>query len=217
LAGRLLAEFPALPWDTWLRPLARGTWRPDPSFFTLDGLPHPTPGVHMENAVITARRDISHDGALPPGVLRLVLVDPAGRWRCRTLLSGFADEVGGLASTYSSTAGVLTIGQHAEDMAAAAARALDLGGGIVLAEQGTIRFELPLPLGGMMSPKPVGTLATDIERIGALLRARGYRHHDLTYTLLFMSFDSLPYVRVTYRGLWDVMAEREILPREDLA
>ncbi len=222
LAGRFVGDLPALPWERWLRPFTPGPWRPDPSLFSLDGLPSPIPAMHLENSVIAARRDIEvggtrPSGVLPSGVLRLMLLDPGGRWRCRTLLSGFADELGGLAASYSAGTGIVTIGQSAEDMAAAASRVLDLGGGIVLVEQGAIRFELPLPLGGMMSPKPVGAVALELDRLTALLRARGYRHHDLAYTLLFFSFDSLPYVRLTYRGLWDVMAGREILPREDLA
>ncbi|MGQ0549509.1 MAG: adenine deaminase C-terminal domain-containing protein [Armatimonadota bacterium] len=216
MAGRLVGDLPALPWERWLRPLARGSWRPDPSLFSLEGLPNPAPAMHLESTVIAARRDVAHNGALPPGVMRIALIDPDGRWRSRALLSGFADDVGGLACTYSSGPGVITIGLNADDMAAAAARALDLGGGIVLVEGGAVRFELPLPLGGMMSTKTIGALATDLDRLTALLRARGYRHQDLTYTLLFLDFDALPYARLTYRGLWDVIAGREILPREDL-
>jgi hypothetical protein len=34
--------------------------------------------------------------------------------------------------------------------------------------------------------------------------------------LLFFGFDSLPYLRLTYRGLWDVVANQALLPREDL-
>ncbi len=216
LGNRLVTVIPPLPWDRWLRPFTPGPWRPDPVFFSLDGLPSPTPAMHLENSVITARRDIAHDGDLPEGVLRLALVDPAGRWRCRTLLSGFADDIGGLASSYSGGLGMVVIGRSASDMAAAAARVLDLGGGVVLAEDRAVRFELPLPLGGMMSPKPIPAISSDLDRLSAILRARGYRYHDLHYTLLFLGFDSLPYVRLTYRGLWDVMAGEEILPREDL-
>lgn len=214
--GRLVVDLPTLPWERWLRPFTPGPWRPDPSFFSLDGLPSPVPAMHLENSVITARRDVAYDGELPPGILRLSLADPAGRWRCRTLLSGFADDLGGLASTYTSGLGIVTIGRDVRAMSAAASRALDLGGGIVLVEDGTVRFEFPLPLGGMMSPNPVAEVAAAIERLTALLQARGYRHDDLAYTLLFFGFDSLPYVRLTYRGLWDVLAGREILPREDL-
>ncbi len=214
--GRRVADLPAMPWDRWLRPYTPGDWRPDPSFFSLDGLPQPAPAMHFENTVITRRRDVAIGKDLPEGVLRLVLLDPAGRWRCRALLSGFAERVGGLATTYTSGAGMYVLGRDPSDMAAAASRAMDLGGGVVLAEGGGVVFELPLPLGGLMSPRPMGEVAADLEALTALLRARGYAHHDLAYSLLFFGFDSLPYVRLTYRGLWDVVGDRVLLPREDL-
>lgn len=214
--GRLVVDLPAVPWDRWLRPYTPGDWRPDPSFFSLDGLPSPAPAMHFENTVITRRRDIAIGKELPEGVLRMVLLDSVGRWRCRALLSGFAESIGGLASTYTSGAGMYVVGRDPSDMAVAASRALDLGGGVVLAEGGTVVFELPLPLGGLMSPRPMGTVAAELEALTALLRARGYAHHDLAYSLLFFGFDSLPYVRLTYRGLWDVVGSRILLPREDL-
>jgi adenine deaminase len=214
--GRLLEEIADLPWAAWLRPFAPDPWRPDASVFSLDGLPDPAPAMHLNNAVITSRREIEISGGLPRGVLRLVLLDPAGRWRCRALLSGFATDVGGLASTYTTSGGMYVMGRRPQDMAVAAARALDLGGGVVLADDGAVVFELPLPLGGMMSPRPIPEVAAAVEQLTAIVRARGYAHHDIGYTLLFLGFDSLPYVRLTYQGLWDVLGGCAILPREDL-
>ncbi len=220
--GRLVVDIPAMPWDRWLRPYTPGGWRPEASFFSLEGLPSPAPAMHFENTVITRRRDVpivhasSIGEDLPEGVLRLVLLDPAGGWRCRALLSGFADRLGGLATTYTSGGGMYVLGCDPTDMARAASRALDLGGGVVLAEGGAVIFELPLPLGGLMSPRAMRDVAADLETLTALLRARGYTHHDLAYSLLFLGFDSLPYIRLTYRGLWDVTGDRVLLPREDL-
>jgi adenine deaminase len=59
-------------------------------------------------------------------------------------------------------------------------------------------------------------VAKAVEALTALLRERGYAHHELSYSLLFLGFDSLPYVRLTYAGLWDVLAGTSLLPREDL-
>jgi adenine deaminase len=218
--GRLAVEVPSLPWGEWLRPYAPGGWRPGPEVFALDGLPSPVPAMHLENAVIARRRDVALDGGtgdgLPAGVLRLVLLDPAGRWRCRTLLSGFADDLGGLASSYTAGAGLYVLGRRPADMAAAAARVLEMGGGVALADEGAVRFSFPLTVGGLMSDRPLAEVAAAVETLTALLRPRGYRHHDISYSLLFLGFDGLPYVRLTYRGVWDVVAGEPLLPREDL-
>lgn len=215
--GRLTVTFPDLPWAEWLRPLGRGGWHPDASVFALERLGSPLPGMHLQSAVIASRRDVEiRGGVLPAGVLRFVLLDPAGRWRVRTCLSGFADRLRGLASTFSTAGGVYVAGTDPHDMATAAARALDLGGGIVLAEGGAVRFELALPLAGIMSPRPMRDIVDATDALTALLRERGYGHHDLPYTLLFFGFDALPYVRLTYAGLWDVIAAKTLIAREDL-
>jgi adenine deaminase len=44
------------------------------------------------------------------------------------------------------------------------------------------------------------------------LVARGYPHHEPFFTLLFLSADFLPAVRLTPRGVWDVRASRVLLP-----
>jgi adenine deaminase len=214
--GRLAVDIPRLPWTDWVRPFTPGGWRPGPEVFSLDGLPSPVPAIHMENAVITSRRDVPLDRDLPPGVLRLVLLDPSGRWRCRTLLSGLATDLGGLASSYSSGGAIYVMGGRPDDMAAAASRVLDMGGGLALVEEGTARFSFPLSVGGLMSDRPMAAVARAVETLTDLLKARGYGHHDISYSLLFLGFDALPYVRLTCRGVWDVVAGDVLLPREEL-
>jgi adenine deaminase len=49
-------------------------------------------------------------------------------------------------------------------------------------------------------------------RLTALLRARGYGFGEPIYSLMFLTFDSLPWVRLTSRGVWDVRARRVMAP-----
>jgi adenine deaminase len=49
-------------------------------------------------------------------------------------------------------------------------------------------------------------------RFNALMRARGYRFSDPLFSLLFLSFESLPWGRLTSRGVWDVRARRALAP-----
>jgi adenine deaminase len=108
------------------------------------------------------------------------------------------------------------LGQHTGDMAAAARRALELGGGIVAVEDGRTVLELPLPIGGIMAADRLPVIAERAAALYAFLRARGYPHADPHYTLLFLSLDSLPDVRITYRGIWDVRRNKVLVPRQDL-
>jgi adenine deaminase len=233
--GEVCAAFPAVDWGATLAPRFAPSWAPRPGMFDVpvhsgaaaEAAAAPAearalfPVIHLENSVITRRRDLEvavERGRLrpPDGVLRAALLDPAGRWIVRGLVANFADRLGGLASTFNVTAQLLVLGQDGGDMAQAARRALELGGGIVAVEQGRIALEIALPLGGTMAYRPLRAIAAEARTLYAFLRARGYPHADPHYTLLFLPLDSLPDVRITYAGIWDVRRGRALAPREDL-
>ena len=44
------------------------------------------------------------------------------------------------------------------------------------------------------------------------LKKRGYHHTDAIYTLLFLQSTHLPYIRITTRGIFDVMKNKVMLP-----
>jgi adenine deaminase len=222
-AGAVLAAFPDIEWQRYFPARYRPTWEPQPEWFVLRGRGDTlsVPAVWLDNPVITRRQDLTlrvRDGAaqLPDGVLLVSLLDHRGRWIVRAPLVNFAQRLGGLASTYNVANEILVYGQHPDDMAAATRRVLELGGGVVLVEGHRTLFELPLPYVGMAGPLRFDEVADRIEQLTELLVARGYPHHDVPYTLLFLPFDSLPDLRLTHRGLWDVKAARALLPRETL-
>ena len=97
-------------------------------------------------------------------------------------------------------------------MTRAVNRLLCLGGGVVLVDGDRVVFELPLPVGGVMSMRPLAELAQSERRFQALLGARGHTFHDPLYTLLFMTADFLPSVRLTADGVWDVKRRRILRP-----
>lgn len=225
--GVCTAAFPDVAWPEFIPRRFAPTWDPAPELFEMPapepsgGAAAPFPAIVLENSVITRRQDVPvtvHDGrlVLPSSVVRLALVDPRGRWIVRGALGNFVQRLGGLASTFNVTAHLTVLGQHTGDMARAARRVLELGGGIVAVEDGRTLLELPLPIGGIMAADRLPVIAERAAALYAFLRARGYPHTDPHYTLLFLPLDSLPDVRVTYRGVWDVRRNKVIVPRQDL-
>lgn len=223
--GLVEAEFPALDWGEFFAPRFLPTWTPHPVLFELRpsgaGAAVRFPVIRLENSVITRRAETPValiDGRVnpPADVVRAALVDPQGRWIVRGLLGNFVSRLGGLASSFNVAAHLLVLGQDVADMAAAARRVLEIGGGIVAVERGARVLEIPLPLGGVMAPRTLRALAEEARGLYAFLRARGYPHADPHYTLLFLPLDSLPDVRLTYRGVWDVRRGKVLAPREDL-
>jgi adenine deaminase len=97
-------------------------------------------------------------------------------------------------------------------MAHAVNRLVDIGGGVVLVEGDRVLFELPLPIAGLMSRRPLTEVAARERGLAALLAARGHASHDPLYSLLFMTADFLPSARLTALGVWDVRRGRVLRP-----
>ncbi|HZG59723.1 MAG TPA: adenine deaminase C-terminal domain-containing protein [Anoxybacillus sp.] len=206
-------EFGSFDWEAHdFRPLDL-SWE-----LSMDDLQFSMPlGMYMENAVImkpysitidTSRDELSFDN----DESFLMLVDRNGKWRVNTILKGFATGVHGLVSSYSSTGDIILIGKRKADMYKAFQRVKEIGGGIVLVENGEVIHEIPLSLNGMMSTKKIEVLIEEEKRLTTLLRERGYQFVDPIYSLLFLLSTHLPYIRITPLGIYDVMHKMILFP-----
>ncbi len=174
-------------------------------------------GVEMVNDVITKPYSVSVDTNVERlskehGESFLMLLDKNGKWRVNTLIKGFATEVDGFASSYTNTGDIVLIGKSRQDMWQAFEEMKRLKGGIVLVEDGETVCELPLPIGGIMSDLPMESLMEQESKLKDALKARGYEHGDAVYTLLFLMATHLPYVRITQKGIYDVMNKTILFP-----
>jgi adenine deaminase len=174
-------------------------------------------GIQMENAVITKPYSISID--ISPEQLPnshdesfFMLVDKNGKWRINTMLKGFANGVSGLASSFSNTGDLILIGKSKPDMIVAFQRMKEMGGGIVLVEDGEVLCEIPLTLAGVMSSETVEEIIEKEKLLLLLLKERGYHFSDPIYSLLFFSSTHLPYIRITQQGIYDVMNKIILFP-----
>lgn len=211
--GNTVDAFSPLDWSEYgLKPLELD-WD-----LTLDDLQYSMPfGIEMENSVITKPYSISievlmdelsndHDECF------FTLIDRNGKWRINTLLKGFAKNLSALASSFSNTGDIILIGKNKQDMLIAFNRMKELGGGIVMAEDGKIVTEMPLPLAGIMSDLSVEILMDQEKNLLAELKKRGYPFTDPVYSLLFFSSTHLPYIRITQQGMYDVMNKTVLFP-----
>ncbi|MEH7883613.1 adenine deaminase C-terminal domain-containing protein [Bacillus sp. JJ1609] len=185
---------------------------------TLDDMQFSMPfGIKMENSVITKPYSISIDVsgdelASSHDECFFMLIDRNGEWRINTILKGFATELQGLASSFSNTGDIILIGNSKQDMMAAFNRMKELGGGIVACEDGVPVREIPLRLQGIMSSHPVGELMAEEKKLLEYLKEKGYKFADPIYSLLFFSSTHLPYIRITQRGIYDVMKKTVLFP-----
>lgn len=174
-------------------------------------------GMKMENAVIMKPYSVNVDPSVDELSEQhdenfLLLLDKEGKWRINTMLKGFASKLHGLASSYSNTGDYILIGKRKKDMLLAFNRMKEIGGGIVLAHNGEIIFELALPLGGRMSKLPLEELIMKEKMYKEIMKEKGYPFIDPVYTLLFLSSTHLPYIRITPVGIYDVMNKTVLFP-----
>ncbi|WAA09198.1 adenine deaminase C-terminal domain-containing protein [Fervidibacillus albus] len=208
-----VTETTEIPWEQYGFSLLRIEWE-----LSADDLQFSMPlGIEMENAVITKPYSLSTNvsgNQLDPlsDESFFMLADREGKWRVNTIIKGFVRNIGGFVSSFSSTGDIIFIGKNKQDLVKAFARMKELGGGIVLFDQGKQIFELPLSLNGLFSDEPFEKLVEKEKELKSILRERGYPFGDPIYSLLFFSATHLPYIRITQKGLFDVMKKRVLFP-----
>lgn len=174
-------------------------------------------GIEMVNDVITKPYSVTtkfNQKNLSTGQEEclLMLIDRKGKWRVNTFIKGFASKVTGFASSYSNTGDIILIGKKKEDMMLAFEEMKKMQGGIVLVENGNIIASVPLTISGAYYNGSVEQLIELEEELKRALKERGYLHSDAIYTLLFLQSTHLPYIRITQRGIFDVMKKQVMIP-----
>ncbi len=174
-------------------------------------------GMKMRNAVIMEPYSVTIDSSADElsenhDESFLALIDRSGEWRINTVIKGFSKNVQGFASSYSTTGDIIVIGKNKNEMLAAFARMKEIGGGIVLTENNRIMFEMPLQLNGGASKEGLEKVIAKQKELNVLLKERGYPFEDPIYSLLFLSSTHLPYIRITPRGIFDVMKKTVLFP-----
>ena len=226
--GKLRIPLPHIDWESYgSRPdFDSNLELADPMLYPLraSGKETRAPVIHLKSAVITEQREtrVRVEGGLVTlnghgGLLHAALLEREGGWISRGLVSGFAANLEGLASTYNTTTHLLVLGRRPEAMARAAQRVRELDGGIVVVKGGEVVYELALPITGMMSDLPFAEVVEQNRRLSRVVDEAGYEYHDILYTLLFLTCDFLPALRLTPLGLLEVKSSKALAPVEWLA
>lgn len=90
----------------------------------------------------------------------------------------------------------------------AAERLAELGGGFVVVDAGRVLAELPLPVAGLVSAAPIEAVRADLDTVARAARELGAHDGDVMMTLSFLGLAVIPALRLTDRGLVDVVAAR---------
>jgi len=99
---------------------------------------------------------------------------------------------------------IVVLGVDDADMAACVTRLAEIGGGIVIAEGGRAVEELPLPIAGLMSDRPLAEVDQRLRSMERRLNAMGVTMAAPFMTLSFLALSVIPELKITDRGLVDV-------------
>ena len=127
-------------------------------------------------------------------------------------LKGYGLKRGAVATSISHDShNIIVVGANEEDMAFAANRIVENRGGITVVENGTVLGELVLQIAGLMSEDSLVEVNDQLEaakeRAFELGMSRGI---DPFMTLSFMSLPVIPALRLTTRGVIDVIKQQYI-------
>ena len=103
--------------------------------------------------------------------------------------------------------GIVALGRTKENVRIAANRVMELQGGLVLVENGTVSQEIPLPLAGVMATRPAQEVTSEIEALEARLRERGVRWRQPLFFLFWLGMEVAPYYRISDHGVFDTESE----------
>lgn len=118
------------------------------------------------------------------------------------LIQGFSLNSGAFASSAAwDTTDIVVIGSNEQDMAMAVNRITALQGGYVLADQGRIIAELPMPVFGILSDLPLEQINRRVNRLEQALAERGVHFSDPMLSLITLTGAAIPFLRICDEGL----------------
>ena len=127
-------------------------------------------------------------------------------------LKGYGLKRGAVATSISHDShNLIVVGANEADMAAAANRIVEMHGGITVVEDGQELRGVQLEIAGLMSERPLREVNDDLEAAKDAAFTLGVsREIDPFMTLSFMSLPVIPQLRLTTRGVVDVITQQYV-------
>ena len=125
---------------------------------------------------------------------------------------GFGLRTGAFGATVAHDAhNVIVVGVDDVAMARVVERLRALGGGIVVADAEGVLAELPLPVAGLLSDRPLAEVLEASHAVNRAVERLGVSCPAPVQVLSFLALSVIPALKITDRGLVDV-ARREVVP-----
>lgn len=144
-------------------------------------------------------------GAVTPEVQKLVVLDRYSENATPKVayITGFGLKKGAVAQSIAHDChNIVAVGSDDKELVKVINRVIEMKGGIAVSD-GTVMEDLPLPIGGIISPLCGHELAFRCELLDEVIKRAGCRFHSPFITLAFMCLPVIPQLKLTDKGLFD--------------
>ena len=210
-----LRDFPAPPVEDYLDQRAHDTFHLGeltPESFH-DARPRGVIGM-VPGEIVTTDNGYSDRVDVDRDILKIAVIERHKNTRHIGIgyLQGYGLRRGAVATSISHDShNIIVVGTNDDDMACAARQVVALHGGITVADGGKLTGEVALPIAGIMSEDTLVCVNEKLEAAKAAAFAQGVHPGvDPFMTLSFMSLPVIPTLRLTTRGVIDVIKQQYI-------
>jgi len=127
------------------------------------------------------------------------------------LVKGFGFKEGAIASTVAHDShNLLVAGVDEKDMAFAANKLIDVGGGMIVVRNQEILGLVELPVAGLMSTEDAETVSEKVRKLAEGWRQIGRKMVSPFMTMALLSLSVLPELRITDQGIIDTLKFQKI-------
>jgi len=140
-------------------------------------------------------------------IVKVAVIERHGRNgnHANGFVQGFGLKKGAIASTVGHDShNICVVGVDEEDMALAANRLGEIGGGFAVAEGGRITGEIALPVAGLMSLEPYERVRDTLHHLRQAAFALGATLEEPFLQLAFLPLPVIPHLKISDRGMVDV-------------
>jgi adenine deaminase len=121
------------------------------------------------------------------------------------LVSGFGLARGAIATSVAHDShNIAAVGTKSSEIYRAVSKVREMGGGLVVVDDGMVTASLPLPIAGLLSDRSMDEVAELIEEVVGAARDLGSTLEDPFMTLSFLCLPVIPELKLTDKGLVDV-------------
>ena len=124
------------------------------------------------------------------------------------LIEGYGLKNGAIASTIAHDShNLVVIGDNPVNVKIAVEKIIEIGGGLVIVKNGEVKGCLPLDIGGIMSSEDLETVSKGHEELNKIaMEELGINENVNAFmTLAFMALPVIPELKITDKGLFDVI------------